>query len=147
MRPKGDGAYTRMHVGELGDDGVGDVDGRSQSAHQRPEKLLSRATGRPFDDVAECADIVANRRHIGTFPVGNSQSCLVHLCKQLFAVTRLDAHRRPQQSTFLVPQFVRLVQLRYIRSQDVSFWTPSFLRVREEGGTDVGSFAMLMIVA
>ena len=80
-RPKGDGADTRIHVGELGDDGVGDVDGRSQSAHQRPEKLLSRAAGRPFDDVAECAEIVANRRHIGTFPVGNSQSCLVHLCK------------------------------------------------------------------
>ena len=88
-----------MHVGELGDDGVGDVDGRSQSAHQRPEKLLSRATGRPFDDVAECAEIVANRRPIGTFPVGNSQSCLVHLCKQPFTVTRFDAHRRPQQST------------------------------------------------
>ena len=114
MRPKGDGADPRIHVGELGDDGVGDVDGRSQSPHQRPEEILSRAAGRPFDDVAECAKIVAKRRHGGTFPVGNSQICVVHLCKQSFVVTRLDDHRRPQQSTFLGHQLVRLVQLRYI---------------------------------
>ncbi len=51
-RRKGDGAHPRIHVGELGDDGIGHIDGRSQSADQRPEKLLSRTSGRPFDDIA-----------------------------------------------------------------------------------------------
>ena len=120
-RPKGDGAHSRVHVGKLGDDGVGNFDGRSQSAHQRPEKLLSRATGCPFDDVAERAQIVANRRHVRTFPVGNSQTCLIHLCKQPFAATRLDAHRRPQQSTFVSHRFIRLMPLRFTCCPDMSF--------------------------
>ena len=80
--PKGERAHARIHVGELGDDRVGDVDGRSQSAHQRAEEFLSRAAGRPFDDVTECAEVVANPRHVGTLPIGGPQSGFVHLCKQ-----------------------------------------------------------------
>ena len=100
-RPKGDGAHPRIHVGELGDDGVGNVDGRSQSAHQRPEELFSRAAGRPFDDIAQCAEVVANPQHIGTVPIGKSQSGLVHVCKQSLAVTRLDAHKATSPIDFL----------------------------------------------
>ncbi len=70
-----------MHVGEFGDDRVGHIDRRSQSAHQRPEKLFSRPTRRPFDNVAQCAEIVANLRHFGAFPVASAESRLVHLWK------------------------------------------------------------------
>src|SRR5712692_11898071 len=60
--PVSERAYSRVDLGELGDEGMVDIDGRGKAANQVLEEFLAGALGRSFDNGAEGGKVVAGHR-------------------------------------------------------------------------------------